>query len=345
LNKLGKRKLFWSFFVLLGFWVVFSMGQQKPSNIVATAPQSHFISVQDAFQPIVSNLIIQENVLGSISSPLFVASDSMASLSTEQASDEKYIIKHTVAEGETLSAISEKYNISVTTILLANELNNSKIYPGQELLILPINGILHMVDKGETIETIAKNYSAKKDEIIGYNNLSSDGGIYIGDIIIVPNGTMPRQVAPTIATSQKDITVPNSYFIIPTKGIISQRSHYSYTSSGAAYYTAVDIANSIGTSIVAAAGGTVQIVKNVWPYGNYITILHPNGVVTLYAHLSAFAKGIVPGATVLQGQTIGYMGNTGKCISLGGNGSHLHFETRGASNPLRVYSLGSSVSY
>jgi len=321
------------------------MGQQKPSNIVATAPQSHFISVQDAFQPIVSNLIIQENVLGSISSPLFVASDSMASLSTEQASDEKYIIKHTVAEGETLSAISEKYNISVTTILLANELNNSKIYPGQELLILPINGILHMVDKGETIETIAKNYSAKKDEIIGYNNLSSDGGIYIGDIIIVPNGTMPRQVAPTIATSQKDITVPNSYFIIPTKGIISQRSHYSYTSSGAAYYTAVDIANSIGTSIVAAAGGTVQIVKNVWPYGNYITILHPNGVVTLYAHLSAFAKGIVPGATVLQGQTIGYMGNTGKCISLGGNGSHLHFETRGASNPLRVYSLGSSVSY
>ena len=323
------------------------MGQSETSNAApVTSSQSHFISVQDAFQPIISNLIIQqENVLGAISSPLFITSETMASLSTEQFNEEKHIIKHTVMQGETLSAISEKYNISVTTILLANDLNNSKIYPGQELLILPINGILHMVDKGETIDALAKNYSAKKDEIISYNNLSADGSIFIGDIIVIPNGTMSRQVAPTIATTQNDTNVSSSYFIVPTKGIITQRSHYAYTSGGVAYYTAVDIANSIGTPIVAAASGTVQIVKNVWPYGNYITILHPNGVVTLYAHLSAFARGITPGASVLQGQIIGYMGNTGRTINMGGSGSHLHFETRGAANPLRGYALGVSVSY
>jgi LysM repeat protein len=323
------------------------MGQSETSNATPiTSSQGHFISVQDAFQPIISNLIIQqENVLGAISSPLFITSETMASLSTEQFNEERHIIKHVVTEGETLSAISEKYNISVTTILLANDLNNSKIYPGQELLILPINGVLHMVDKGETIDALAKNYSAKKDEIISYNNLSADGSIYIGDIIVIPNGTMPKQVVPTIAKVQNNTNVSSSYFIIPTKGIITQRSHYAYTSGGSAYYTAVDIANSIGTPVVAAAGGTVQIVKNVWPYGNYITILHPNGVVTLYAHLSAFARGITPGASVLQGQIIGYMGNTGRTINAGGSGSHLHFETRGSANPLRGYALGASVSY
>lgn len=346
-NKIGKKKLFWSFFVLLCLWATFSTGQaDTASPAVATSSHGHFISVQDAFQPIISSLVIQqENILGAISSPLFITSETMASLSMEEFNEEKYIIKHTVLEGETLSVISEKYNISVTTILLANDLNNSKIYPGQELLILPINGILHMVDKGESIDALAKNYSAKKDEIISYNKLSSDGSIYIGDIIVIPNGVMPRQIAPTIATTQTNTSVSNSYFIIPTKGIITQRSHYAYTSAGVAYYTAVDIANSIGTPIVAAAGGTVQIVKNVWPYGNYITILHPNGVVTLYAHLSAFARGITPGSSVLQGQIIGYMGNTGRTINMGGNGSHLHFETRGTQNPLRNYSLGVSVSY
>lgn len=293
-----------------------------------------------------SNLIIQQgNILGSITSPLFVSSETMASFSSEEVNEENYIIKHLVSDGETLSQISEKYNISIATILLANELTNSKIYPGQELLILPIDGILHMVDNGETVDALAKKYSAKKGEILSYNGLSDDGEIYIGDIIIIPNGVMPKQTVPTTYVATVETAIPNSYFISPTKGTITQRSHYSYTSGGVSYYTAVDIANSIGTPIVAAAGGTVQIVKNVWPYGNYITISHPNGVITLYAHLNAFAKGITPGATVYQGQIIGYMGNTGRCISLGGNGSHLHFETRGTSNPLRNYSIGTAVSY
>ena len=270
----------------------------------------------------------------------------MGSLSNESTkSEDNYIIKHIVEKGETLSSISEKYNISIATILLSNELNDSKIYPDQELLILPIDGILHMVDSGETVDAIARKYSADKSEIISYNSLAIDGSIYIGDIIIVPNGKMPKQTTPSIVIAQNDTNVSNSYFITPTTGIITQRSHYAYSSNGKAYYTAVDIANTVGTPILAAAAGTVQIVKNVWPYGNYITILHSNGVVTLYAHLNAFAKGITPGATVSQGQIIGYMGNTGKTISLGGNGSHLHFETRGSANPLRSYSLGSAVSY
>lgn len=232
---------------------------------------------------------------------------------------------------------------------MANELDSTKIQVGQELLILPVNGIIHMVEKGESINSIAKKYNAKRDEVISYNDLSSEGTVYIGDVLIVPNGKMPKQVVPSTSTSSSyaQVTLPNSYFIVPTVGTVTQGAHYSYTSNGKAYYTAIDISNAIGTPVVAAAGGTVQIAKNRWPYGNYITILHPNGVVSLYAHLSFFGKGIDAGAKVSQGQIIGYMGNTGRTVrGTGGTGSHLHFETRGASNPLTaLFGRGSKISY
>ena len=161
---------------------------------------------------------------------------------------------------------------------------------------------------------------------------------------------MPKQTVPAPATTSQNyaqVTLPNSYFIVPTIGTVTQGAHYSYSSDGRAYYTAIDISNAIGTPVVAAAGGEIQIAKNRWPYGNYITILHPNGVITLYAHMSFFANGITAGTKVSQGQVIGYMGNTGHVVrGNGGTGSHLHFETRGASNPLTTaLARGSKVSY
>jgi len=311
--------------------------------------QGSFLSIDSAFQPITNNLILQQgNILSALPSPLFVSSQTLGSLFDEET-ESKDIIKHIVEKGETISTIADQYNISVETILLANELDSTKIQVGQELLILPVNGIIHMVEKGESVDAIAKKYSAKKDEIISYNDLSSEGTVYIGDVLIIPNGKMPKQVVPTTNTSSNyaQTAIPNSYFIVPTAGTVSQGAHYSYTSNSKAYYTAIDISNAIGTPVVAAAAGTIQIAKNRWPYGNYITILHSNGVITLYAHLSFFAKGIDAGTTVSQGQTIGYMGNTGRTVrASGGTGSHLHFETRGSANPLTsLFRTGSKVSY
>ena len=264
--------------------------------------------------------------------------------------DQNQIIKHIVEKGETISSIANKYNISVETILLANELDSTTIHEGQGLLILPVDGIIHMVEDGETVAQIAKSYSADKQEIITYNGLDDSGDVYVGDVLIIPDGKMPKQSTPASSTtsgqSYAQVTLPNSYFIVPTVGTITQGGHYSDTENGRAYYNAVDIANVIGTPIVAAAGGTVQIAKNRWPYGNYITILHPNGVITLYAHMSFFARGIAPGTTVSQGQVIGFMGNTGNVLSgPGGNGSHLHFETRGTTNPMTRFARGTKVSY
>ena len=86
-------------------------------------------------------------------------------------------------------------------------------------------------------------------------------------------------------------------------------------------HTGVDWANKIGTPILAAGNGTVTKAEWSSGYGKHTEIQHANGYVTTYSHQSNFAKGIVPGAKVRQGQVIGYLGNTGLST-----GPHLHYE-------------------
>jgi murein DD-endopeptidase MepM/ murein hydrolase activator NlpD len=84
----------------------------------------------------------------------------------------------------------------------------------------------------------------------------------------------------------------------------------------------VDFAAPIGTPILAAGGGVVEVVNNYYGnYGKYIRIKHNSTYSTVYAHASRFAGGIKPGAKVSQGQVIAYVGVTGATT-----GPHLHYE-------------------
>ena len=306
------------------------------SGKTTVADQTNLINIESSLQPVTSIITGENKVLAAISSPLFISSQTLGSIFEDEKDNS--IIKYTVGRGETINQIAEDFGISAETILLANELSSSTVREGDELMILPVDGLLHMVESGETVEKIAKKYSADSGQIIDFNRLSDEGEVFVGDILIVPEGKMPKSVQSTAPVAQ--VTLPDSYFISPATGIITQGAHFSHIVNGYRQYNAADIANTLGTPIVAVAGGTIQIVKTVWPYGNYITILHPNGVVTLYGHLNSFAKDIYSGKQVSQGEIIGYMGSTGYST-----GSHLHFEVRGAANPLLKYRVGTKVVY
>ena len=83
----------------------------------------------------------------------------------------------------------------------------------------------------------------------------------------------------------------------------------------------VDFRASTGTPIPAAGAGRVIARGYNSGHGNYIKLRHNGSYETLYAHMSKFAKGVVVGTTVRQGQTIGYVGSTGLST-----GPHLHYE-------------------
>ncbi len=82
-----------------------------------------------------------------------------------------------------------------------------------------------------------------------------------------------------------------------------------------------DYAASSGTQVRAIGDGLVIAAGVRGGYGNMIDVRHPNGIVTRYGHLRAFAKGVRAGTRVSMGQTIGYVGMTGLAT-----GPHLHFE-------------------
>ena len=83
----------------------------------------------------------------------------------------------------------------------------------------------------------------------------------------------------------------------------------------------MDYAASAGTPVRSIGDGVVVFAGRKGGYGNTVEIRHPNGYVTRYGHLRAFASGVRSGARVAIEKTIGYVGMTGLAT-----GPHLHFE-------------------
>ncbi|MBI3685676.1 M23 family metallopeptidase [Candidatus Azambacteria bacterium] len=259
------------------------------------------------------------------------------------------IVYYVVEDGDTVSEIATRFGIEANTLLWANNLSSvDYIKAGQRLEVLPVDGVKYEVKKGDTVDALAQRFKSSKEDIIAYNHLPADGSLRPGDALILPDGAMlqaPRIARPTvIAGGQPQVKVnANKYFIFPTTGRRSQGLHG---------YNGVDLANECGTPIYAAADGEVTSVRTTNSrarvgravydgYGNHVKIMHPNGVVTLYGHLKDIY--VFEGQNVRQGSMIATMGGgfeavNGRLVRMEGagrsTGCHLHFEVRGARNPL-----------
>lgn len=236
---------------------------------------------------------------------------------------------YTVREGDNLSIIADMHGVSVNTIKWANDIKDvSLIQPGDTLLILPVSGIRHTVKNGGTLKDIAKIYDADVEEIALFNGIDPDAPLKKGDVITVPGGNLATKATPKVgAGSAKVVTTP----LPALTGYFTSPMHTGRVTQGIHGHNGIDVGAPSGTPVYAAAGGTVIVAKDNGGYnggyGNYIVISHDNGTQTLYAHLSSV--GVTVGQTVGKDDPIGGVGNTGRST-----GNHLHFEVRGAKNPL-----------
>ena len=238
---------------------------------------------------------------------------------TSIKTDKNGLLFYKVQKGDTLLSIASDFGVSLNTIIWANGLRSEKITPGEELIILPVSGVLHEVKTGDTIEAIAKMYSVSPDKIINFNNIT-DSNLKPGQKIIVPDGILSTSQAKIKTAADANLPSYPYYYILPTTGFNWGTLHS---------VNAVDIANRCATPVMAAAEGLVVFTGWDNGYGNHIKIQHPNNTETLYAHLNQI--NVKEGDYVMQGQLIGLMGNTGYVI--GNPGCHLHFEVRNAKNP------------
>lgn len=234
------------------------------------------------------------------------------------------VSEYTVKEGDTLSTIAAKFDLSTDSVKWANENVDFKtLKVGVVLKIPPVTGIVYKVKPGDTVYTIAKKFETEAQGIVDFplNTFSDDEtfALVAGQTLIVPDGVMPQAVASlprmaNVLTPDAGAVSATGSFVWPAYGRLTQPFRW--------YHKGLDIANSGGGAILAADAGTV--VVSGWTnvgYGNHVIVDHGNGYQTLYAHLSTLS--VVEGQRVARGATLGQMGSTGRST-----GTHLHFEIR-----------------
>ena len=143
------------------------------------------------------------------------------------------------------------------------------------------------------------------------------------DMIVIDGGFGYASSAVTLDLSKFGGTPsanPNMPSIWPTNGVVT--SPYGLRWGGTDFHPGIDIANDLGTPIIATADGIVEYAG--WDsggYGNMVDINHGNGLMTRYDHASQVV--VTAGQYVKRGQLIAYMGSTGFST-----GPHVHYEVQ-----------------
>ncbi len=260
------------------------------------------------------------------------------------------VVTYTVAAGDTLFGIADKFGLKPETVLWGNYFvlkdDPHLLFPKQVLNILPLDGTYHQVTQGNTLDKIATFYGVTPTAIIDWpsNNLDpTNPALVQGSFLVVPGGhrELTAWQVPTINRSDKTTAgtnigqCPGGYsgavgsgsFVWPSN--YHNLSGYDYT----AIHHGLDIRAHLGDPIYAADSGVIVWAgPNAYGYGNLLVIDHGNGWQTVYGHLSQW--NVNCGQSVYQGNLIGLAGSTGNS-----SGPHLHFEVHfkgGSVNPWTV---------
>ena len=229
----------------------------------------------------------------------------------------------------TLVDKSEKTNEEA--ILAKLEENSETTY---KLYAVTINGkektILANLDEAEKlVDEMTEKYEDKIDLKIGITDVITTDK-KDEDTVKVAKKTVKKSIEIAIEKKEKEEaekrekeshTVQGVYLqVTPVSGIITSRfgNRESIRSSG---HTGLDIAAPYGTSIKAAASGTVTFAGYSGGYGYVVKMSHGNGVETYYGHCSKLY--VSAGQKIDAGDVIAAVGSTGNST-----GNHLHFEVR-----------------
>ncbi len=239
---------------------------------------------------------------------------------------------YTVRSGDTPASVAQLFDVSLNTILSANNLKkDAKLTPGTTLVILPMSGVSYTVKKGDTVAGIAKNFNSDVGDILFFNGISGNSELIAGETIIIHGAEITQSKETKVIKKPVKVRKErlfgtkgpalSGFFIRPIVGGRQSQNLHGFNG--------VDLAAPRGTPIMASADGTViKVVASGYGggYGKYVVLAHTGGVTTLYAHMNSVAATV--GDTVKQGEIIGHVGSTGRST-----GNHLHFEVRGAKNP------------
>jgi len=203
-----------------------------------------------------------------------------------------------VKEGDSISAIAENFDITVNTILWANDIEDaSLIQPGDKIFILPVAGLKHIVKKGDTIKKIAKEYEADEKEIIAFNDLPANGAVEEGSELIIPGGE--KEEPESLLFQERNYYSSDSTNSGRTPSVIDRNPKgghsfpYGYCTWFVAQHKYVPWGGNAGTWLYNARAygvktgkkpkaGSIMVTSESW-YGHVAIVekVHSNGTITV----------------------------------------------------------------
>lgn len=112
------------------------------------------------------------------------------------------LLSYTVQDGDSLGSIASKFDVSINSIIWANNFNqNTVLHPNDVIKIPPVTGLTYTVVAGDTIEGLAKKYKVSPEKIAEQNKLALKQELLIGQQILIPGAvkiTPPRVVPPVV---------------------------------------------------------------------------------------------------------------------------------------------------
>ncbi|MDM8567547.1 M23 family metallopeptidase, partial [Candidatus Halobeggiatoa sp. HSG11] len=225
--------------------------------------------------------------------------------------------------GRTTKTLSV-HGIVKTTLLAAAEQADVSKQQLDKLMDIFIHDIdfKNDIQAGDRFSIVYKQYQ--------FGNDIEEGDILVAEII--NKGKIYQALRYTNEAGNTDYYTPNGAYLkkislltAPITSFKRLSSHFGtrkHPILGRNHlHTGVDYSASHGVPIIAAGDAKIKFKGRKGGYGKVIILEHNSRVQTLYAHMSKFAKSLKIGSEVLQGDIIGYVGNTGRTT-----GSHLHYE-------------------
>lgn len=211
-----------------------------------------------------------------------------------------------------LEQVAKERDIQVASLgSLASEVSSLYGLKSDPILISASTDDIH---DAQVVSSIDQLYALRTSALIG----ATTAGISLG---------LTRNV--TTADWLRANSAPSLWPVEgPISGSFGERID-PFNGEGA-FHSGIDISAPFGTAVVAPADGTVLFADFMGGYGRAVVVDHGHGVTTRYGHLSSFV--VVPGQHVRRGDTIAYVGLTGRST-----GPHLHYEVRINDTPVNPH--------
>lgn len=251
-------------------------------------------------------------------------------------------VTYTVQKGDCWSVIAQDHDMTSKELLALN--------PGYDMDKLQIGDVLIISNAVPFLTVVVSQMEYYVADIAPEVEYIDDPSMWKGDTVIVTRGvngtadtsalvtyqgnmeiareivtqttiTEPVTQVERRGTAERPSWAPTGTFRMPTHGTLTSKFGYRYIFGKTSFHGGIDLANRVGTDIVASDGGIVTYSGWMSGYGNLLIIDHQNGYKTYYGHCSKLL--VSEGAKVHKGQHIAEMGSTGRST-----GSHLHFEIR-----------------